>query len=40
MKYIVAFLLLFALTTELHLKTKYKCKMTGEKCGLDFGMLW
>ena len=32
MKYIVAFLLLFALTTELHLKSKTKCKMAGEKC--------
>ena len=32
MKYIVAFLLLFALTTELHLKSKTKCKMSGEKC--------
>ncbi len=32
MKYIVAFLLLFALTTELHLKSKTKCKMSGENC--------
>ena len=32
MKYIVAFLLLIALTTELHLKSKTKCKMAGEKC--------
>ena len=32
MKYIVAFLLLFALTIEIHLKSKTKCKMTGEKC--------
>ena len=32
MKYIVAFLLLFALTTELHLKSKTKCRMAGEKC--------
>ena len=32
MKYIVAFLLLFALTTELHLKSRPKCKMSGENC--------
>ena len=32
MKYIVAFLLLIALTTELHLKSKTKCKMAGEEC--------
>ena len=35
MKYIVAFLLLFALTTELHLKSKTKCRMSGEKCILN-----
>ena len=33
MKYIVAFLLLFALTTELHLKSNPpNCKMSGENC--------
>ena len=36
MKYIVAFLLLFALTTELHLKTKLQCKKSGENCFMDF----
>ena len=34
MKYIIAFLLLCALTTELHLKTKY-CLIQGKKCSLD-----
>ena len=32
MKYIVAFLLLFALTSEIHLKSKTRCRMSGEKC--------